>query len=201
MMKKVEMMDQSLKSYGKGISSSEICKVVDSIFTINLDKIPLLAKEKGETSSIGNECTSREAIDSYLQQCNKEITGVEIRNMINAIFGVNLDGISSLEGARISLYSKGQWILRDERDLFVVSTGAGDVDVKVFPTNYFVEQTGVGELPIELQQLLIDSGYSYDEEIGHYYFLNPTGEAVEDAFKGKTMGAILNVIQQSFSHL
>lgn len=204
-MTKAEMMDQALDSYGKRISSSEICKAVDSIFKINLDEIPILFKEKegaaGVSSSTRNVLESREAIDSHLDQYDKEITGAEIRKMINELFGVNLDAISSLEGARISLYSKGQWVVQHEKDLFVVDSGAGDIDVKVYPTTYFTEQTGLVELPTDLQHSLTSIGYYYDEKIGRYYFLNPTGEAVLDAFKGKTIGAILKVIQHSFSNL
>ena len=199
-MKKAEMMDKYLDSYGKRISSSEICHVVDLMFKINLDETPILSKEKEEvdvvTSSIG-----REVIDSHLNQYDRDITGAEIRKIINEIFGVNLEAISSLEGARISLYSKGQWIVQHEKDLFVVYTGASDVDVKVFPTNYFTEQTGLVELPSDLQHALTSIGYYFDEKIDSYYFLNPTGEAVPDAFKGKTIGAILGVIQHSFSNL
>lgn len=204
-MKKAEMMDMYLDSYGKKISSSEICHVVDLIFKVNLDEIPIFSKEKekaaGISSSVGNALASREAIDSHLNQCDKEITGAEIRKIINEIFGVNLDAISSLEGARISLYSKGQWIVQHEKDLFVVYTGASDVDVKVFPTNYFTEQTGLVELPTDLQHSLTSIGYYFDEKIDSYYFLNPTGEAVPDDFKGKTIGAILGVIKQSFSNV
>ncbi|MGE7919323.1 hypothetical protein ACQKM9_10265 [Viridibacillus sp. NPDC093762] len=204
-MKKAEMMDKYFDSYGKKISSSEICHVVDLIFKVNLDEIPILSKEKeeadGGSSSTGNALASREAIDSYLNQYDREITGAEIRKIINEIFGVNLEAISSLEGARISLYSKGQWVVQHEKDLFVVYSGARDVDVKVVPTNYFTEQTGLVELPTDLQHLLTNIGYYFDEKIDSYYFLNPTGEAVPDAFKGKTIGAILGVIQHSFSNL
>ena len=204
-MKKTETMDKHLNSYGKKISSSEICHVVDLIFKINLDKVPILPKAKeeadGVSSSTGNELVSKEVIDYYLNQYDGEITGAEIRKIINKIFGVNLDGISSLEGSGISLYSKGQWIVQHEKDLFVVYTGASDVDVKVFPTNYFTEQTGLVELPSDLQHALTSIGYHFDENIGSYYFSNPTGEAVPDAFKGKTIGAILGVIQHSFSNL
>ncbi|MDM5250997.1 MULTISPECIES: hypothetical protein [unclassified Lysinibacillus] len=204
-MKKAEMMDKYLDSYGKKISSAEICHVVDLIFKINLDKVPILSKAMEEadvvSSSAGNALISRELIDSHLNQYASEITGTEIRKIINKIFGVNLEGISSLEGARISLYSKGQWIVQHEKDLFVVHTGVRDVDVKVFSTNYFTEQTGLVELPTDLQHALTSLGYYFDEKMDSYYFSNPTGEAVPDAFKGKTMGAILGVIQHSFSDL
>lgn len=199
-MKKAEMMDKYLDSYGKGISSSEICHVVDLVFKINLDKTPILSKGKEEVDGISSS-TGREVIDSYLNQYDRDITGAEIRKIINEIFGVNLEGISSLEGARISLYSKGQWIVQHEKDLIVVYTGASDVDVKVFPTNYFTEQTGLVALPSDLQHALTSIGYHFDEKIDSYYFSNPTGEAVPDTFKGKTIGAIRGVIQHSFSNI
>ena len=197
MMKKAEMMDQHLCSYGRKISSSEICHVVDLIFGINLDKAPILCKKLKETSL----SSGRGVIDYHLHQYDGAITGGEIRKIINEIFGVNLEAISSLEGSRLSLYSKGQWIVQHEKDLFVVHTGAGDVDVKVFPTKYFTEHTGLEELPTDLQDALTGLGYYYNEKMASYYFSNPTGEAVSDAFKGKTIGAILGVIRHSFSNL
>ncbi|WP_155593131.1 hypothetical protein [Lysinibacillus cavernae] len=197
-MKKAEMMDQHLDSYAKKISSSEICYVVDLIFKVNLDETPTLSKEMEGTLPF----TGREAIDFQLQQYgNREITGADIRKLINDIFGVNLEAISSLEGSRISLYSKDQWIVQHEKDLFVVYTGARDVDVKVFPTNYFMEQTGLVGLPTDLQHALTNIGYYYNEKMDSYYFSNPSGEAVPDAFKGQTIGAILGVIRHSFSKL
>ncbi|MCQ6277139.1 hypothetical protein JMM81_19885 [Bacillus sp. V3B] len=202
-MSKAAMMDKYLDSYGKTISSSIICEVVNSIFGMNLDEAPILTKVDTVEglSSTGDKLMSRLVIDSHLKQSGEEITGVNIRGMINEIFGVNLEAISSLEGARISLYSKDQWVVHQEKDLFVVHTGTGDVDVKIYPTTYFTEQTGVAELPTDLQHLLIALGYSYNEGIGRYYFSNPTGEAVPDAFKGQTIAAISKVIQQSFSNL
>ncbi|MFJ7981826.1 hypothetical protein ACIQ1D_16240 [Lysinibacillus xylanilyticus] len=199
-MKKAEKMDEYFNSYGKEISSSEICHVVDLIFKINLDEAPILSKEKEKADGISSS-TGREAIDSHLNQYDSEITGAEVRKIINEIFGVNLEAISSLEGARISLYSKGQWIVQHEKDLFVVYTGESDIDVKVFPTQYFTEQTGLVKLPTDLQHALTSIGYYFDEKNDSYYFSNPTGEAVPDAFKGKTIGAILGVIQHSFSNL
>lgn len=199
-MKKAEMMDEYFNSYGKEISSSEIYHVVDLIFKINLDEAPILSKEKEKADGISSS-TGREAIDSRLNQYESEITGAEVRKIINEILGVNLEAISSLEGARISLYSKGQWIVQHEKDLFVVYTGESDIDVKVFPTQYFTEQTGLVELPTDLQHALTSIGYYFDEKNDSYYFSNPTGEAVPDAFKGKTIGAILGVIQHSFSNL
>jgi len=196
-MKKAEMMDQHLETYEEKISSTEIWHVVNLIYKINLDEAPIVNKEIEGISSL----SGREAIDSFLQQYEGNITGTKARSILNEMFGVNLDAISSLEGARLSLYSKGQWIVQHEKDLFVVHTGAGDIDVKVYPTNYFFEQTGLKELPTNLRHKLASIGYYFDDTMDSYYYSNPTSEAVSDTFKGKTIGTILGVIQQSFSHL
>lgn len=201
-MSKIAIMDKYLDSNGEKISSSLICEAVESIFHINLDKAPVLIEGEIQEglSSTGGGLTSREAIDSCLNQFGENITGADIRGIINGIFGINLDGIVHLEGARISLYSKNQWIVHQEKDLFVVHTGTGDIDAKVYPTTYFMEQTGIEELPTDLQHSLIDLGYSYNEEIGSFYYTNPASKAVPDSFKGQTMAAIRKVIERSFSH-
>ena len=121
--------------------------------------------------------------------------------MLNQNFGINLLAIDALEQERISLYSKGQWVVQNDRDLFIVYTGSDDVDVKVFPTKYFTEQTGLDVLPSDLQHLLSRIGFHYDKKMQSYYFANPTGQAVSDQFKGQTIGAIVEVIHRLYSHL
>ena len=133
-------------------------------------------------------------IDSYLDQLWKGNNRRRSSYYDKSFFRCNLDGIDSLEKARISLYSKNQWIIQSDRDLFVVHTGTGDVDVKVFPTDFFTEQTGLTDLPNDLQQSLISLGYSFNQQVGSYSFSNPTGLAIPDAFKGQTMGAISKAI-------
>ncbi|MGM8365927.1 hypothetical protein ACLIBG_10680 [Virgibacillus sp. W0181] len=205
-MSKSEMMDQYLVSYEGTISTSVICQIVHMIFGINLDEIPILAKGNVvDAFPIPDDNVSaRILIDSYLNQYDEEMTGAHIRWMINDIFGVNLDAISSLEGKRISLYSKEHWVVHHKKDLIVVHTGTGDDDVKVYPTTYLTEQIKSAEPPINFQEILSDLsdlGYIYDEEMGGYYYINPDGEAVSDRFKGKTMETIVKVIRKSFSHL
>ncbi|WP_249308502.1 hypothetical protein [Lederbergia citrea] len=192
-MSKVEVMDKYLDSLEKKIDASEIYRVVNQVFGIDLDSVSILSPEKTKSSRV--------VIGSCLNHYGNKITGKEIRKIINQTFGINLDGISSLEKAKISLFSKGQWIIRNEKDLFVVHTGSGDIDVKVFPTKYFTEQTGLEELPKDLQQSLTRIGYHYEEKIGSFYFKNPSGQAVPDAFKGQTIGAIVEVIHNLYSHL
>ncbi|NRD77289.1 hypothetical protein HPT25_07230 [Bacillus sp. BRMEA1] len=193
-MPKAELMDRYVDSFEGKISSFEIIKFVKSIFQFDLDSTPIIDGHLGETAVNG-------LLDSHLAKYEKDINGAVIRQLINQTVGINLDAISALEGSRISLFSKEQWVIRHEQDLFVVYTGEGDVDAKVFPTPYFMEQTGLNGLPEELQQLLTDIGYKYDETVGSCYYSNPTGEAVPDSFKGQTMGSILKVIQTSYKHL
>jgi hypothetical protein len=206
LMTKAEMMNKYFDSNKKGSSSAEICRVVKSIFGFDLDTMPVLSKRGEEgvealSSDTFEIPVSRVLINSYLDQSGKEVTGAEIRNMINQIFGINLDAISSLDGARISLYSKDQWVVQHTKDLFVVQTGTGDVDVKVFPTEYFTEQTGLEQLPVDLHHSLTNIGFTYNEQIGSCYYSSPTGEAVPDAFKGQTIGAIMKAIHDAYSLL
>ncbi|SEM75558.1 hypothetical protein SAMN04489762_0948 [Terribacillus saccharophilus] len=194
-MKKVEIMDEYFDSHQGKITSYEICSIVRTVFDLDLVTKPIL----GEMSSSENK--ARMAIDSSLAQYEKDVSGAEIRKLINQIFGINLDAVSSLDGSRISLFSKDQWINRQDRDLFVVHTGPGDVDVMIYPTDYFIERTGLKELPEDLKQALINLEFYYDNEVGHYYYADAHKNAVPDAFKGQTIGAILKVIRQSYQNL
>jgi hypothetical protein len=201
-MKKVDIMDKFFDSYQGKVTSSEICRIVSSIFKFDLETKHVLSKELVEAEVVApSESTAKMAIDSGLAQFGKTVTGAEVRKLINQIFGINIDAISSLDGSRISLFSKDQWVLRQEQDLFVVHTGSGDVDVKVFPTDYFTERTGLKELPEDLQKSLTRVGFYFDEKAGSYYYSNPSGEAIPDAFKGQTIGAILKVIHHSYQNL
>ena len=208
-MTKIAVMDTYLDWHGDRISSTEIFKVVKQVFKLDLDAISGLSNKKLGTFEVPSPTDmdtsimplSRVVIDLYLIHCDNKITGVEVRGMINHFFGVNLDGVASLEKARISLYSKGQWVVQNEKDLFVVHTGTGDIDVKVFSTEYFSAQTGLEELPNELQQSLTQIGFAYDVKSESYYFSNPTSQAVSDAFKGQTIGAIVEAVHKSYAHL
>lgn len=189
-MTKAEIMDRYFDSFEEKIDHSEIFHFIKSIFHIDLDNKPVMTEN--DLSSV---------IDSNMNQEEEKIAGAKIRSIINQIFGINLDAISALDGARISLYSKDQWVLQHDKDLFVVHTGNDDIDVRIYPTKYFTEQTGLETLPKDLQHSLSKMGFYYDEKTRSYYYANPSGEAVPDAFKGQTMGTILNTIMQSYSSL
>ncbi|WP_431802750.1 hypothetical protein [Halobacillus andaensis] len=135
-----------------------------------------------------------EVLDLYMKAAGKKINGPSIRTAINGIFGINLDGISGLEDSGVSLFSKDQWISKNERDLFVVETGLTDVDVWVYPTEYFTEHTGLTGLPKELQEALSAIGFAYNKDVEAFYYSNPTGESVTDAFKKQTLGTIIKMI-------
>lgn len=201
-MTKLEVMDHYLDWYGEKISSFEICTVVKHLFGFDLTAIPIVSTEKIGSfvvPSLPATNTASSLIDFYLNQDSKQQSGADIRKMIDHFFGVNLNGVASLEKARISLYSKGQWVVQQHHDLFVVYTGIGDVDVRVSATDYFTAQTGLKELPNDLRQALLRLGYTYEEEMGSAYFSNPSGQAVPDSFKGQTIGAIIEVIHGSYS--
>lgn len=190
-MTKAEIMDRYFDSFEEKINHSEIFHFIKSIFHFDIDNKPIMTE---------NDISSA-VIDSNMNQEEEKITGAKIRSIINQIFGINLDAISALDGARISLYSKDQWVLQHDKDLFVVHTGNDDIDVRIYPTKYFTEQTGLETLPKDLQHSLSKLGFYYDEKTRSYYYANPSGEAVPDAFKGQTMGTILNTIKQSYSSL
>ncbi|WP_112182479.1 MULTISPECIES: hypothetical protein [Paraliobacillus] len=194
-MTKIELMDNYLASLGPELTSTAICWIVKQVFGFDLEKIPL-HEDKQEQITI-----ARDLIDSKLNSCGSNVSGDEIRTIINDFFGVNLNAINALEDARLSLYSKGQWVIKNENDLFVVYTGTGDVDVKVYPTAYFTQKTGLEQIPDKLQHALKGIGFHYNEDINAYYFLSPTNEPVDGAFKGQTIGAIINEIKSSYSHI
>ncbi|MEK4566864.1 hypothetical protein MKX54_19480 [Alkalihalobacillus sp. FSL R5-0424] len=175
-MKKVEKMDQYLEKMEPPIQTTDIHKVVQAAYQMELsDKI-----------------VQDQTFTEFLKERH---SGQEIRLFINQNFGINLDGISALEGTHISLYSKNQWIVQDEQDLFVVWTGIGDVDVKIYPTDLYKNKTNTSSLPSELENSLRTLGYWPEENGSYYYYENPTGQSVPDSFKRQTMGAISQVVR------
>ena len=213
-MSKVEVMDHYLASYGKKVDAKEIPRIVNQIYSIDLKRISELGAGnqtypdeiiQGVKESLP-KCLDEEDIpslpklevlDLYLASYGKKIDGPEIRRVLNQIFGINLDGISSLEGSGVSLYSKDQWISQYNQDLFVVQTGLTDIDVWIYPTDYFTAQTGLEQLPEELQNRLKKMGYRYNEEVGALYYADPEGNSVPDQFKGQTLGTLIQFIQKN----
>ena len=210
---KVEKMDAQLKEHTK-VSGKVIREIIGNLFAIHLEKVLSPQKEDYPAylmsvlenhSSVGNiyavsDLSKTEVMDLYFE-ANQDVTGSEIRKVINDIYGVNLDGISSLANARISLFSKGQWILQNDYDLLTVFTDVGDCLVEIYPTAYYAEQMECFELPELIQEALAELGFTYDEETGTSSYTTATGEPVADSFKGQTMGVVVTLLQKHYSHL
>lgn len=216
-MSKVKAMDTYIRSFPKDLTGPNVREIVQQIYKIDLDAISDLGAGTKQsvypdqiTSSI-KQVVDVEDIDSYIRNLSKsevmdlylesyhfELAPSEIRVAINLIFGTNLDGISSLENSRIGLFSKGQWINQSSEDLFVVHTSDDDVDVKIYPTEYFKKRTGLDELPSELQESLKKLGFYFNEEIGAYYYAEPNGQSVPDSFKGQTLGLLTRFISSNY---
>jgi hypothetical protein len=197
-MSKVELMDQHLESYGKDFGYEEVRQIVHSLFDIDLETKIVVFKEYlaplswDETNE--DIPVARVALEYYLDQSKGTLTGKEVRTIIKNLFGINLDGISSLAGAKISIYSKEQWITQHDHDLFVVDTPLGDADVRIYPTPLFTKKTGLNRVPTELQQALAVLGYSFDSDNNWCYYCNPTGESVGHEFKVETIETIRQII-------
>ncbi|WP_379971320.1 hypothetical protein [Ectobacillus sp. sgz5001026] len=210
---KVEKMDTLLTERTK-VSGKVIREIVDNLFAIHLEKVVSPQKEDYPAylmnviengSSVGNiyavsDLSKTEIMDLFLE-VNQDLTGSEIRKVINDIYGVNLDGISLLANARISLFSKGQWILKNDYDLLTVFTDVGDGLVEIYPTAYFTEQMGRFGLPELIQEALAELGFMYDEETGKSSYTTAMGEPVADSFKGQTMGLVVTLLQKHYAHL
>lgn len=219
-MSKVEVMDTYLGQNNKNVKPEEIRLVVQQIYDIDLEAVSELGAGK-QTSTYSDDVLQKvkqasneevtaeniqdmskmEVMDLYWKAFEGKMTGDDMRGMINAVFGINLKGISDLEGTGVSLYSKEQWISQYDKDLFVVHTGADDVDVWVYPTQYLKEQAGIENNPRSLELALTKLGFEYSEEVDALYYSNPAGKSVPDNFKGQTLGTIIGVIKEEYSHL
>lgn len=197
-MSKVETMDHELKRYGKDIGYEEIRQIVHSVFDIDLETKLVVFQEYLAPLSIDEANAdipvAKVALEYYFNQSKGDLTGGKIRTIIKNLFGINLEGISSLAGAKISIYSKEQWITQNDHDLFVVDTPLGDADVRIYPTPLFTKKTGLNRVPTELQQALAGLGYSFDSDNNWCYYCNPTGESVGHEFKVETIETIRQII-------
>ena len=193
---KLQVMDEYFSLINK-ISAETVFDVVQKVFAIDLQKAAVLNSELLE--SLKNP-SPKEAFNHLLSTQDKGISGEEVRSMVNNVFGVNLNGIVSLEGKRISLYSKDQWIVQGENDLFIVSTGKNDLDVKVAISDYFKETTGLKDVPHILIESLEELGFTCQD--GSYcYYATPDQKPVPDAFKGRTLGLLMKIIEENYAEL
>jgi hypothetical protein len=223
-MPKTEIMDIVLASKQNKSKGKVIREAVDDIFKLSLDTI----SKNGEGSILISyptnimegvrktlridqssteldtkimDMTKVEVMDKFLRSYGSDISGSESRRIINEIFGINLSGIDSLAKARLSLFSKGQWITQNSTDVFVILTGKGDVDVSVGVTSYFVQKTGSDQLPVEIQNFLTNLGFAYKIGTKSYTYTNPSGQSVPDSFKGQLIGKLVSYINDHYQSL
>lgn len=197
---KNERMDAIIHNSSGALDGHKICRIVHEAFGIDYFKVPVLEKEIAMLVKDADNA-SIAAIDHYLATYENATDGPGIRKMMNALFGTNLDGIAALSRTRISLYSKDQWIARKDGDLFEIHTGFEDVDAKVIPSSFFTMKTGLHKLPIPLEQALGALGYTFNYQIGAFYYCNPEGRSVPDHFKRQTVNAIIAVTNEHYSQL
>lgn len=216
---KIKVLEYYLASFGKKLKGNEIRQAVNEVFEIDLDyiskkdygsKLSLypasvmenlrvsLKEDPASTEKDGRimSMSKNEVMDRYIKENDYAITGAEVNVLINQVFGVNLVGISGLEGKQIAINSKGQWIIKSDHDLFILESSLDDVDVSVYAGPYFEELTGSSELPVSLTTKLIALGFAYSEEEQLLYYKNPAGESVPDAFKGQLIGILLGTIAE-----
>ena len=177
-MKKAQKMDQLLAE--QELSVDAVFQVVHEVFGFDLDKVPLV---------LPTNHSSREVVAEKLIQQDAKPTGQQIRAFINELFSVNLEALSALEGAGLSLYAKGRWVIEEPTDCFVIYSEIGDRVTRVFTTTYYAHSTGTSSAPVALQETLQSMGYTADTTASSFYFESDT--AVPDAFKGQTIGAVL----------
>jgi len=215
---KADKMDKYLESFSKNVNGEEVREAVARAYGIDLNyiseknygsKLPIynasvmenlrrsLNVETGSTEMDAQimAMTKNEVMDRYIEIQDFSLTGTELRDLANQIYGTNLTGISALEHSRLSIRSKGQWISKGDNDLFIVSSSLDDVELYVSPTETFEEITGSNQLPEKLTQTLISYGFTYDTDQNRFVYRNSTDESVPDAFKGQVLGAVLETIQ------
>ncbi|PPA70726.1 hypothetical protein [Jeotgalibacillus proteolyticus] len=185
-MTKIEKLDFLISREGN-LTSAVLQKMVKEIFTIDI-------------FAGADHVEQKEALDKRLEQLEDTKDGEEVRKLINELLRINLDGVASLERARISLFSKGQWISKNDTDLFVIFTGENDVDVEINTSPYFVEKENSKTPPVTLVKPLSELGYVLNSEKNKLVYHEPNGKPVTDSFKGQTISSVVQVIQQEYSH-
>ena len=213
----IKVWEYYLASFGKKVKGPEVRRAVEEVFDIDLDLVsnndygsklaiypsPIMesvrASLKQDPASTAKDglimnMTKNEVMDRYIKQSNYALAGGQLSLLVNQIFGVNLVGISGLEGKQLAISSKGQWIVKSERDLILLESSLDDVDVAIYAGSYFEEVSGTKALPEELIVKLTALGFIYQEESNRLYYRNPTGESVPDAFKGQVIGILLGFI-------
>lgn len=184
-MNKSQQLEQSLVAYGNTLSTAEVFHIVQEIFGFDLDQVPLLTP---------GYHSQRSACDDRLAQLNGQYTKRDICRIVNELYGVNLEALCALEGAQLSLFAKGRWVITSAEDFFVVYSGNRDRLARVFTTPYYAEQNGSSVAPEGLRQTLVGMGYTRDETGSVFVYETTDDTPVPDAFKGQTIGALRQAI-------
>ncbi|KGX86938.1 hypothetical protein [Pontibacillus litoralis] len=133
-----------------------------------------------------------EVFDLYFA-ANKGIEyAEEAKAVILSIYGLDLEKIAEIQDIDIAISSKGIWITRSEEDLFVMHSTINDVGLKIYPTSYFTELTGLYELPKQVRTELEEIGFYYKEDIGAYYYEDPNDIPITESFKINVVNILSN---------
>ncbi|ANU15566.1 hypothetical protein B481_0625 [Planococcus halocryophilus Or1] len=218
---KTEVMDYYLVSFGKKLKGNEIRRAVEEVFSIDLNTVSKkdygskltvysndimeslrVSLKEAPTSKLKDEqimsMTKNEVMDRYIKERDYALSGAASRLLINSIYGVNLQGISNLEYMQIAIHSKGQWIIKSDKDLFMLKSSLDDVDVSISTTSYFKEVTGSDQLPASLKNQFLDMGFTYIEETNLLYYKEPTGKSIPDQFKGQVIGLLAKTVASQY---
>lgn len=218
---KTAVMDYYLASFGKKLKGNEVRRAAEEVFSIDLNTISEMnygsklsiysddimeslrvSLKEAPTSKTKDDqimdMSKNEVMDRYIKEHDYALTGAENRLLITNIYGVNLQGISNLEYLQIAIHSKGQWIIKSDKDLFVLKSSLDDVDVSISTTPYFKEVTGSDQLPTSLKNQFLDMGFTYTEETNLLYYKDPAGNSVPDQFKGQVIGLLAKTVATQY---
>ncbi|MNV75472.1 hypothetical protein D3C71_1687600 [compost metagenome] len=145
--------------------------------------------------------SKNDVMDKFLNSYGSVILGTDSRRIINYIFGVNVTGLSGLEHARLSVYSKGQWVLNNPTNVLIISSSKHDIDLYVAATDYYASQLGTYSVPVDLKNSLLALGFTYDATTEILTYHSTNGESVPDSLKVTVMGLLVTCINTNLSNL
>jgi hypothetical protein len=190
---KALQMNELLDKLEGNLNAEAIGIIIKNTYGIDLGRITLLPGIMLEDQEPAPSKTNEpDALRRIWEQGGRPKDGPAIRELVNKCFGVNLDAISALDGKGISLFSKGQWILKGNKDWIELHTGEGDRTVTINAASGWRELHGDDALPAELAEALIQLGYTPNSDGNRFNHVSTDGSAVPDAFKGATIAAIMN---------
>ncbi|NJP37509.1 hypothetical protein [Alkalicoccus luteus] len=217
-MSQVEVMDRYLTQTNNRVKGQDAREAVKLVFDVDISLVsrlgygntlvrydPFVMGAVRQSLGLQADDTSQDAaimnmkknhvMDRVIRFYNDSLSGAEIRQLINYVFGINLDGISGLEGAQVGIFSKGQWIIKEPDDLLVISSSPDDVELYVSLTDYYRVFTGSDAFPEALAAFLEEAGFSFSSEKDRYEWINPDGVSAPDPFKGQIIGQLLETVQ------